>query len=179
METVIRRGEYRMDFLPVSCQMCSKPPCVTFCPTGASYTNSEGVVLVDFTRCIGCRFCMTSCPYNVRHFNWTDPKKAKRAMGYDEYGHPYEKRDGKKLVYVRHRSKGVVEKCTFCYQYVSEGESPACIRSCTGRARFFGDLDNPDSEVSILIKEKPVYKLLNDKGTDPKVYYVANKKTAV
>jgi len=177
---VDRKGELRMDYLPVSCQMCDNPSCQKVCPTGATYTNSHGVVLVDYDRCIGCRYCIVACPYNVRQFNWKDPKKLKSILGDGyEYGYPDDVVEGRRLIYTRHRPTGVVEKCTFCVQYTQEGEDPACVQSCTGRARFFGDFDNPDSKVSKLIQEKPMYRLLEAQNTQPKVYYVSVKKTAV
>ncbi|MCL1852987.1 MAG: 4Fe-4S dicluster domain-containing protein [Peptococcaceae bacterium] len=176
------KDEYRMDYLPVSCQMCDKPSCQSVCPTGATYTDENGVVLVDYKRCIGCRFCMTACPYNVRQFNWQDAKKAKKEYGY-EYGYPFDVKDGKKekrLVYTQHRRSGVVEKCTFCIQYTKDNARPACVQACTANARFFGDLDKSNSEASAHMKGKKIVRqLLADKGTKPKVFYVSSKETAL
>ncbi len=170
-------GVYKQEYLPVSCQMCDDPACQKVCPTGATYTNEDGVVLVDYRRCIGCRTCMAACPYGVRQFNWTDPAKAKEPLGY-EYGYPSDATEApKRLVYTPDRPKGVVEKCTFCAQYVSKGELPACIRACPGKARIFGDLDDPDSEVSKLIRRKQVHRLLEEQGTQPKVFYLSSSKS--
>ncbi|MCL1791021.1 MAG: 4Fe-4S dicluster domain-containing protein [Peptococcaceae bacterium] len=182
-DTVIdSKDEYRMDYLPVSCQMCDKPSCQSVCPTGATYTDENGVVLVDYKRCIGCRLCMTACPYSVRQFNWQDAKKAKKEFGY-EYGYPFDVNDGKndkKLVYTRHRRLGVAEKCTFCIQYISDNKQPICVQACSAKARFFGDLDATNSDVSKLVKSKKFSRrLLEDKGTKPKVYYVSSKETAI
>lgn len=173
-------GNLQMNFLPVSCQMCDNAPCEKVCPVGATYTDERGVVLVDFERCIGCRYCIAACPYNVRQFNWEDPREAKERAGYKEgyeYGYPAEVRDNDgRLVYTPNRPVGVVEKCTFCFQYTSQGEEPACVQSCPSRARIFGDLDDPDSEVSRLIRDRQAFRLKEDLGTQPKVYYLSASK---
>ncbi|AFL99384.1 MULTISPECIES: 4Fe-4S dicluster domain-containing protein [Desulfitobacterium] len=173
-------GNLQMNFLPVSCQMCDNAPCEKVCPVGATYTDERGVVLVDFERCIGCRYCIAACPYNVRQFNWEDPKEAKERAGYKEdyeYGYPVDVRDkDRRLVYTPNRPVGVVEKCTFCFQYTSQGEEPACVQSCPSRARIYGDLDDPDSEVSRLIRERQAFRLREDLGTQPKVYYLSASK---
>lgn len=169
-------GKFRQEYLPVSCQMCDNPACQRVCPTGATYTNDDGVVLVDYKRCIGCRTCMAACPYGVRQFNWTDPEQAKEPLGYD-YGYPHDATEDKRQVYTQDRPQGVVEKCTFCAQYVQQGEKPACVRACSGKARFFGDLDDPDSEVGRLIRTKQTHRLMEQYGTEPKVYYISSSKT--
>lgn len=170
-------GVYKQEYLPVSCQMCENPACQRVCPTGATYTNAEGVVLVDYNRCIGCRTCMAACPYGVRQFNWKDPAPAKDALGYD-YGYPFDaKEEPRRTVYTQDRPAGVVEKCTFCAQYTEQGELPACVRACPGKARIFGDLDDPNSEVSILLRSKQVHRLGEQYGTKPKVYYISSNKS--
>lgn len=169
-------GAYKIEYLPLSCQMCDNPACERVCPTGATYTDENGTVLVDYTRCVGCRTCIAACPYGVRQFNWKDPEKAKAEYGY-AYGHPYDVTDEpNRTVYTQNRPVGVVEKCTFCAQYVEQGERPACVRACPGKARFFGDLDDANSVVGRMIREKEVYRLKEEYGTEPKVYYVSSSK---
>lgn len=172
-------GNLQMNFLPVSCQMCENPPCQKVCPVQATYTDERGVVLIDYERCIGCRYCISACPYGVRQFNWEDPVKAKERVGYMDgydYGYPgeYRDKDGR-LVFTPNRPRGVAEKCTFCVQYTSNGEQPACVQACPGKARIFGDLDDPQSEVSRLIRQHQAYRLREDLGTSPKVFYIPPK----
>ena len=178
---VEKLGHLQMNYLPLSCQMCDNPPCAKVCPVGATYTDERGVVLIDFERCIGCRYCLSACPYGVRQFNWENPESAKERAGYEEgyhYGYPADFRDGnKRLVYTPDRPVGVAEKCTFCIQYSREGEKPACVRGCPGKARFFGDLDDPESEVAKLIGERAVFRLKEELGTNPKVYYLYSGNT--
>lgn len=173
-------GHLQMNFLPVSCQMCDNAPCEKVCPVGATYMDERGVILIDYDRCIGCRYCIAACPYNVRQFNWEDPKKAKERAGYKEgydYGYPADVRDKDgQLVYTPNRPKGTVEKCTFCFQYTLQGELPACVRSCPSKARTFGDLDDPDSEVNRLIRDRQAIRLKEELGTQPKVYYLPASK---
>lgn len=171
-----RGGRLQMNFLPVSCQMCDNAPCQKVCPVSATYTDDRGVVLVDYERCIGCRYCMSACPYGVRQFNWEAGQKAKDKAGYMkgyDYGYPEDYRtEDKRLVYTPDRPQGVVEKCTFCVQYTKNGELPACVRSCPANARFFGDLDDHDSIVSRLVQERYTFRLLEELGTSPKVFYL-------
>ena len=158
------RGEYpynlQMDFVPISCQHCENPSCVKVCPVGATYKDSEtGVVRQDYDKCIGCRMCMSACPYNgVRTFNCEEPQYH---MDFELGGTDVPK-----------HQKHVVEKCTFCYHRISKGEEPACMHLCVGRARFWGDLDDPESEVSKLLREREYKTLLPERGTKPSVYYL-------
>jgi len=172
-------GEYpkvRLTFIPRPCQHCDNPPCVTVCPVGATYVDDEGVVRMDYNRCIGCRFCATACPYGVRHFNWYDPdypEEVRAALNPD----------------VPVRPRGVVEKCTFCihrleaakHKAAEEGRElvdaelvnlPACNEVCPASARYFGDLDDPESTVSRLAHSPRAFKLLEELGTVPKVFYL-------
>ena len=156
-------GEYpnlSMSHITVSCQHCENPACVKVCPVGATYKDPEtGVVRQDYDKCIGCRMCMAACPYTgVRSFNWEEPTHSVDfALG--GRGVPA-------------HQKHTVEKCTFCWHLLAKGEDPACVRVCTGRARTFGDLDDPDSEVSQLLREREYKQLLPDEGTKPSVYYL-------
>lgn len=153
-------GEYphlSRSYLPVACQHCENAACQRVCPTGATYKDDKGRVQIDYDKCIGCRMCMAACPYNARSFNWGDPVREPDF----NYGH--------KDVPVR--SKGMAEKCTLCKERTDAGEVPMCVRVCPGRARTFGDLDDPNSEVSRKIREHHAYQLLEDKGTRPQVYY--------
>ena len=170
-------GGPRMEFTPVCCQQCDNAPCVTACPTGASYINEEtGVVLIDFESCIGCRYCMVACPYNVRQFNWQKPEGIDGVNYQYAYGYPFEVRQDGKLVYTPHRPEGVVEKCTFCVQYTEAGELPACVRGCPAVARIFGDADDPDSWFSQYTKDKDIYVLGPEYETYPKCVYIPSKR---
>ena len=129
-------------------------------PRGATYKDPEtGVVRQDYDKCIGCRMCMSACPYNgVRSFNWEEPAfHMDYAMGSKD---------------VPEHQKHVVEKCTFCYHRTSQGIEPACMHLCVGRARFWGDLDDPNSEVSQLIATRSHKRLLEERGTEPSTYYL-------
>lgn len=170
----------QMSFLPVSCQMCDNAPCEKVCPVGATFSDENGVVLVDLERCIGCRYCISACPYGVRQFNWEDPKKAKERAGYQpgySYGYPFEQRDKDgRLVYTQDSPIGIAGKCTFCAQYTSQGELPMCVQACPAKTRHFGDLDDSESVVGRLIREKDTMRLLEDLGTSPKVFYLGPSK---
>jgi len=155
------QGEYpyvEMEYVPLACQHCENAPCVKVCPVGASFKTEDGRILIDYDRCIGCRYCMTACPYNARVFNW---QKAVRIPEHDTGSAETPK-----------RSVGVVEKCSFCEQRLAKGEEPFCVTVCPARARKFGDLDDPESEVSKLIRTRDAEQLLEDKGTRPNVYYL-------
>ena len=143
------------------CRLCSLC-CVAACPTEASYITEEGVVLIDYDKCIGCGACVGACPYGARTLVSDQPF----AFGDDPL--PCEEQQAE--------LGNIVEKCTFCAQYVKEGELPACVRACPGKARIFGDLDDPNSEISKLVREKQVHRLLEQHGTQPKVYYISSSK---
>jgi molybdopterin-containing oxidoreductase family iron-sulfur binding subunit len=152
-------NDLHMSYLPVNCQHCANPPCVAACPTGASYKRAEdGIVLVDSDLCIGCRMCMVACPYNARSFNWKKPEYAVDfALGdADAPEHQF----------------NVVEKCTFCVNRLARGEAPACMELCSGRARYWGDLDDPESEVNKAMQGRQTVQLLEEKGTGPAVFYL-------
>jgi molybdopterin-containing oxidoreductase family iron-sulfur binding subunit len=149
--------------LPVLCNHCDEPPCVDVCPTGASAKQANGMVLIDENKCIGCRYCMVACPYNVRQFIGSAP------VGY------YPDKGGlttyEKVAYAAHQV-GTVEKCSFCATRVAAGQLPACVLTCVGQARFFGDLEDPNSQVSQLIAKFDAKPLQPEAGTKPNVYYI-------
>ncbi|MGB5687240.1 MAG: 4Fe-4S dicluster domain-containing protein [Candidatus Electrothrix sp.] len=121
------------------CNHCDKAPCVNICPTGASHHEEDGTVQIDRDKCVGCKACIVSCPYNARHIN-------------EEHGY--------------------ADKCSFCQQRLAEGKKPACVATCIGGSRIFGDLDDPQSEISIILR-KNSHRVLNKAvGTGPNVYYI-------
>lgn len=157
------RGEWpnvTLDFVPISCQHCEDPACVKVCPVGATFKDPEtGIVRQDTEKCIGCRMCMAHCPYTgVRSYNWEQPKKY-----FD-----FDMGCATAPDHVKH----TVEKCTFCYNRISAGEEPSCMILCPARARHWGDLDDPESAVSKLIRTREYKQLLPEKGTKPSVYYL-------
>ena len=143
-------GEYpdlEMYFLPTMCQQCQDAPCVNVCPTGASYRDADGMVLVDKEKCIGCKYCMMACPYGVR--SWSP-------------------------------SEHVVEKCTLCGQLTSVGEEPKCVAACCASARFYGDLDDPNSDASKALAAAGADSVhrLKDVGNGPQTAYILSAKHA-
>jgi phenylacetyl-CoA:acceptor oxidoreductase subunit 1 len=162
----------RKVFLARPCMHCEHPPCAEVCPVKASYRRPDGIVMMDYDRCIGCRYCEIACPYNARAFNWqafTGPNPAVPTWGEPE---------------IPRRPRGVAEKCTFCYQRIDRGLSlglvpgvdaeatPACVVTCPVGARTFGDINDPLSPVSKLLAQRPSYRLREDLGTSPHVYYL-------
>jgi len=140
----------------VLCNHCENPPCVRACPTQATFKRaSDGIVLMDFHRCIGCRFCMAACPFGSRSFNWRDPRPFIKET---DPGFPT-------------RTKGVVEKCNFCSERLAEGKLPACVEVSEGKLAF-GDLYDPDSEVRELIRNNYTIRRKEELGTEPCVYYI-------
>ena len=147
----------KRDFLPIACQHCENPACERVCPTGATYKDDKGRVEINYDKCIGCRMCMAACPYNVRNFNWEEPKRDTDA-GYGDAD-------------VVERAKGITEKCTLCKERTDRGEEPMCVKLCPTKARIYGDLDDPDSEIFKLRQQSNVRILLEDMGTKPQVFY--------
>lgn len=171
-------------YLTRPCMHCENPPCVKVCPVQATYIDEEGLVRQNYNRCIGCRFCTVACPYGVRYFNWSAPQWE---VEMESHLSPDSVKDNGSLEGPAVRPAGVVEKCTFCIHRLhkeraraeEEGRDfraddyvPACVQTCTGKARFFGDLDDPESTVSILAKNQRAFRLLEDIGTHPKVIYL-------
>ena len=147
-------------YMPVACQQCRRPQCVAVCPVGATWQEPDGIVVVDYNWCIGCRYCMAACPYGARHFNWGEPH-----IGAEDVN-PQTHYLGN-----RPRYKGVVEKCTFCIQRVRQGRYPACVEICPVGARKFGNLLDEESEINYIIRNKRVFILKEDINTQPKFYY--------
>ncbi len=147
-------------YMPVQCQQCQNPPCVKTCPVQATWQEPDGIVVVDYNWCIGCRCCMSACPYGARHFNWADP-----SVPIDELN-PVTHYLGN-----RPRPRGVVEKCTFCVQRSRHGKYPACVEICPVGARKFGNLLDPASEVREVIGGKRVFILKEELNTRPKFFY--------
>ncbi len=156
------KGTYpnlEMQFLPLACQHCEKPACVKACPTGASYQRADGTVLMDYDICVGCSLCIMACPYkNVRQYNEKTP----------QYVLDFPVGNSN----VNEQQKGTVSKCVFCYNLLDQGESPACVDLCPGKARFFGDLADKDSEVYKLLEKRKSMQLLTERGTKPSVYFL-------
>ncbi|MCI9130197.1 MAG: 4Fe-4S dicluster domain-containing protein [Eggerthellaceae bacterium] len=172
--------QLRMEFVPISCQHSSDAPCQTVCPTQATYTDADtGTVLIDYDRCIGCRMCASACPYGVRQYNWGKPAKMVGLDGAAQaYGYPEAYYDGDHLVYTPERPEGVMEKCTFCAQYTSQGKEPACCRACPGNARIFGDMDDASSPIRQYLDGKETFTLGDEYRTHPNVYYLAAHKVS-
>jgi len=159
-------------YLSRPCMHCEHPPCKNVCMVGATYVRPDGIVMMDYDKCIGCRYCEIACPYYARVFNWETFDGVNPFV--PEWGQPE----------VERRVRGVVEKCSFCYQRIDRGlalgltpgvdeeATPACVVVCPVGARNFGDLNDPDSKVSQLLATRPHYQLRNDLGTGPRVYYL-------
>lgn len=165
-------GQYpnvRRVSIPRPCMQCNEPPCVSVCPVNATYKREDGIVVIDAERCIGCRYCITACPYGARSFDFGESYE-QEMQGADqvtapEYGVDRGARDDKPPV-------GTVRKCTFCLHRIAYGEEPACCETCIGDARWFGDLNDPDSKVSQLAASPRAFRLAEELGTEPNVYYL-------
>jgi len=147
-------------YMGVQCFHCQDAPCTKACPVKATWIEPDGIVVVDYDWCIGCRYCIAACPYYGRRFNWNKPVVPKDEMT-------------KKQHYLgnRMRGRGQMEKCTFCIQRTREGRLPACAEACPTGARVFGNLLDPDSEIRFVLKNKKVFRWKEDLGTDPKFWY--------
>jgi Fe-S-cluster-containing dehydrogenase component len=141
----------------VLCNHCAQAPCVRVCPTQATFKRADGITMMDFHRCIGCRYCMAGCPYGARSFNWKDPRnfiKTELNMTFPT------------------RERGVVEKCNFCEERLAVGQVPACVEACKVGGLVFGDLEDPNSAVRKVLASGFTIRRKPELGTDPSVYYI-------
>ncbi len=160
-------AEYNHNALPdgkywmgTQCFQCDNPPCVKVCPVGATWKEPDGITVIDYDWCVGCRYCEAACPYWARRFNWEAPKISKDEINPEQH-----------YLGNRVKPKGVMEKCTFCVQKSRKGENPACVEACPTGARVFGNLLDPKSEIRYILKNKKVFRLKEDLGTEPKFWY--------
>jgi molybdopterin-containing oxidoreductase family iron-sulfur binding subunit len=150
-------------YMPIACMQCEKPPCVKVCPVRTTYREPDGIVVIDYNWCIGCKQCIDACPYWARRFNFTTPNLPEAEMN------PVTHYLGN-----RPRMRGVVEKCTWCIQRTRSGRYPACVEVCPVGARKFGNLLDPESEVSRILARKKVFRLKAEVNTYPKFFYYAD-----
>jgi phenylacetyl-CoA:acceptor oxidoreductase subunit 1 len=162
-------------YVPRPCMHCEHPPCAEVCPVKATYQRPDGIVMMDYNLCIGCRYCEVACPYGARSFNWQEHTAPNQNV--PTWGSPE----------VARRPRGTPEKCTFCYQRIDRGlergltpgvdpsATPACVNACPVGARVFGDLNDPQSAVSKLLRANTSYRLREDLGTGPRVYYLPKR----
>jgi Fe-S-cluster-containing dehydrogenase component len=163
-------------FMTRPCLHCEEAPCVKVCPVGATWSRADGIVEMDYDRCIGCRYCQVACPYDVRRFNWESSTKE----------NPYNPTWGS--AEIERRARGVVEKCTFCNHRIDRGleqglkpgidraATPACVNICPVNARIFGDHNDPESPISKFVRDNETFRLREDFGTEPRVHYVRPEK---
>ena len=152
--------DYDSFYFPIQCMQCEKPPCVKTCPVRATFREPNGVVVIDYNWCIGCRMCQLACPYGARRFNWGQPHLPKEEM--NPKTHYYGNRP---------RMRGVMEKCIFCLQRTREGRMPACLEACPVGARKFGNLLDPNSEIRQVLATKKVFRFKEEFHTYPKFFY--------
>lgn len=153
-------GQY---YLGTQCFHCENPPCVSVCPVGATWKEEDGIVVVDYDWCIGCRYCQAACPYFGRRFNWSAPEIPEAEINREQH-----------YLGNRPRKKGVMEKCTFCIQRTRQGKQPACVEACPTGARIFGNLLDPNSEIRYVLANKKVFRLKEELGTEPKFWYFSD-----
>ncbi|WP_420316143.1 4Fe-4S dicluster domain-containing protein [Ekhidna sp.] len=147
-------------YMGTQCFHCENPPCVDVCPVKATWKEEDGIVVIDYDWCIGCRYCMAACPYDGRRFNWQQPQVPEEEVNKDQH-----------YLGNRLRKNGVMEKCTFCIQRSRNGKNPACVEACPTGARIFGNILDPNSEIRWVLENKKVFRLKEDLGTEPKFWY--------
>ena len=157
--TAIEDGKFpdmKRTFFPTICMHCENPPCESVCPTGATFTNKDGIVLINYDLCLGCGYCIEACPYDARYpYEKEDLEEDKKFFGDDARHHQVH-----------------VDKCTFCVDRLENGQEPSCAATCVGHARIFGDLDDPKSEVAQIVNSGKAKPLGEYMGAKPKVYYI-------
>lgn len=168
-------GEYphvTRRFTPRPCMQCDNPPCVPVCPVKATYKRPDGIVEINYEQCIGCRYCITACPYSARTFDFgenysdgTPERQPYETSPAPEYGKNWGRKNGSSPV-------GNVRKCQFCLHRLNAGMLPACVTTCLGVATYFGDANDHESLVAELIAKPNVLRLKEEMGTNPKVYYL-------
>jgi Fe-S-cluster-containing dehydrogenase component len=147
-------------YMPVQCHQCERPPCVDVCPVEATWKEADGIVVVDYNWCIGCRYCEAACPYHARRFNWSKPVIPPEEINPDQ-----------SYLSNRIRPQGVMEKCTFCLHRTRNGRLPACLEACPTGARVFGNLLDPNSEIRQVLATKRVFILKEELGLKPQFFY--------
>ncbi len=147
-------------YLPVQCQQCDEPPCVDVCPVQATWKEADGIVVVDYNWCIGCRYCEAACPYHARRFNWKQPEIPAEEINPNQ-----------SYLSNRIRPAGVVEKCTYCLHRTRRGQLPACLEACPTGARVFGNILDESSNIRWILENKRVYILKEELGTKPAFFY--------
>lgn len=156
IESYVKETRKGLPFI-LMCNHCDNPACVRVCPVQATFRRADGIVMMDYHRCIGCRYCMAACPYGARSLNWRDPR-------------PFIKKQNPDFPT---RTRGVVEKCNFCAERLAVGLQPACVEACKQeKALVFGDLEDPNSEVRELLRKHPTIRRKPQLGTHPEVYYI-------
>ncbi len=151
-------------YMPVQCHQCDNAPCVKVCPVEATWKEKDGIVVVDYNWCIGCRYCEAACPYHARRFNWAAPEILGEEINPDQA-----------YLSNRVRPQGVMEKCTFCLHRTRKGKQPACLEACPTGARVFGNLLDPNSEIRWVLQNKRVFVLKEELGTRPRFFYFFDK----
>lgn len=173
--TDIEKGNHNYDhptvpsddhfYMPIQCHQCKDAPCVKVCPIEATWTEPDGITVIDYDWCIGCRYCEAACPYWARRFNFSEPKIKSQDIN-----------PNMSYLSNRPRKKGVMEKCTFCLHRTRQGEMPACLEVCPVGARKFGNILDEESDVRKILKTKRVFVLKEEAGTLPRFFYYFDER---